>query len=119
MEFVCNKKPEGIIKMIETLVAKSRALCADVEFAAVDATRSEPEFLYRAIRAAIAGGRGYRDGMRFGGHDDALRVQQLCEGAVRERAGACERDARRQVLRRAVDGGGLRRFCGARRGRGG
>ena len=56
MEFVCNKKPEGIIKMIETLVAKSRALCADVEFAAVDATRSEPEFLYRAIRAAIAAG---------------------------------------------------------------
>ena len=42
--------------MIETLVAKSRALCADVEFAAVDATRSEPEFLYRAIRAAIAAG---------------------------------------------------------------
>ena len=30
--------------------------CADVEFAAVDATRSEPEFLYRAIRAAIAAG---------------------------------------------------------------
>ena len=56
MEFVCNKKPEGIIKMIETLVAKSRALCDDVEFAAVDATRSEPEFLYRAIRAAIAAG---------------------------------------------------------------
>ena len=56
MEFVCNKKPEGIIKMIETLVTKSRALCADVEFAAVDATRSEPEFLYRAIRTAIAAG---------------------------------------------------------------
>ena len=56
MEFVCNKKPEGIIKMIETLVTKSRTLCADVEFAAVDATRSEPEFLYRAIRTAIAAG---------------------------------------------------------------
>ena len=56
MEFVCNKKPEGIIEMIGKLVRKSRGLCEDVEFAAVDATRSEPEFLYQALRTALAAG---------------------------------------------------------------
>lgn len=56
MEFVCNKKPEGVIDMIGRLVRRSRSLCGDVEFAAVDATRSEPEFLYLALRTAIAAG---------------------------------------------------------------
>ncbi len=56
MEFVCNKKPQGIIEMIDKLVRKSRERCADVEFAAVDATRSEPEFLYQALRTAAAAG---------------------------------------------------------------
>ena len=56
MEVVCNKKPEGIIEMIGKLVRKSRGLCEDVEFAAVDATRSEPEFLYQALRTALAAG---------------------------------------------------------------
>ncbi|MCF0248351.1 MAG: hypothetical protein HUJ86_07070 [Synergistes sp.] len=56
MEFVCGKKPESVIEMIETLVRKCREHCADVEFAAIDATRSDPEFMYRAIRTAIAAG---------------------------------------------------------------
>ncbi|MDO5114819.1 MAG: alpha-isopropylmalate synthase regulatory domain-containing protein [Synergistaceae bacterium] len=56
MEFVCHKKPEGVIEMTDRLVRRARALCPDVEFAAVDATRSEPEFLYKAIRTALAAG---------------------------------------------------------------
>lgn len=56
MEFVCQKKPEGIIDMIDSLVRKSRDCCAEVEFAAADATRSEPEFMYRAIKRAIEAG---------------------------------------------------------------
>ena len=56
MEFVCGKKPEGVLEMITALVTRSRELCPDVEFAAVDATRADRDFLYAALRAAIAAG---------------------------------------------------------------
>lgn len=56
MEFVCGKKPAGILDMTRQLVERARALCPDVEFAAVDATRSEPDFLYSVISAAITAG---------------------------------------------------------------
>ena len=56
MEFVCGKKPEAVLKMIGELTAGACALCPEVEFAAEDATRSEPEFLYEAVRTAIGAG---------------------------------------------------------------
>ncbi|MBO5060520.1 MAG: hypothetical protein J6C82_06385 [Clostridia bacterium] len=56
MEYVCKKKPEAVLEMIETLIKKCVSLCEDVEFSALDASRSEKEFLYEAIRRAIAGG---------------------------------------------------------------
>jgi 2-isopropylmalate synthase len=37
-------------------VAHARALCADVEFSAEDATRSDPEFLHEVLAAAIEAG---------------------------------------------------------------
>ncbi len=56
MEYVCKKKPDAVLEMIETLAAKCASLCDDVEFTALDASRSESEFLYEAIRKAIASG---------------------------------------------------------------
>lgn len=56
MEFVCGKKPDAILEMISELVSESRKYCADVEFAAADATRTDPEFLWRALRTAAAAG---------------------------------------------------------------
>ena len=56
MEYFCHKKPPMVLSMIEILVAKCRSLCADVEFVAADATRSEAEFLQQAINAAINAG---------------------------------------------------------------
>lgn len=58
MEFVCGKKPPKVIELIEELVSKARTYFSDVEFVAEDATRSEPEFLTKAICSAIKAGAG-------------------------------------------------------------
>lgn len=56
MEYICGKKPAAVIEMIKALVKKAKTYCSDVEFAAVDATRGEPQFLYSALSAAIESG---------------------------------------------------------------
>ncbi|MBQ3136035.1 MAG: hypothetical protein IJB74_01000 [Clostridia bacterium] len=56
MEFVCGKKPPMVLEMIDRLVKKAKEHTCDVEFVAEDATRSEPEFLSKAISTAISSG---------------------------------------------------------------
>ena len=56
MEYICKKKPPMVIDMIKELVSKAKNLCGDVEFVADDATRSEPDFLYNAVAAAVEAG---------------------------------------------------------------
>ena len=56
MEYICHKKPPVVLDMIGKLVKKAKSLCADVEFVAQDASRSEPEFLESAIQTAIDAG---------------------------------------------------------------
>lgn len=56
MEYLCGCKPKVLLGKIPALVTHAVSLCPDVEFAAVDATRSEPDFLHQAIQAAIDAG---------------------------------------------------------------
>ena len=56
MEYVCKKKPAQMLDMITELVGACAKNCKDVEFVATDATRSEREFLYSAVKAAIEAG---------------------------------------------------------------
>ena len=56
MEYICHKKPPVVLDMIGKLIRKAKSLCPDVEFVAQDASRSEPEFLEKAIQAAIDAG---------------------------------------------------------------
>ena len=56
MEYLFHKKPEAMLAAIASTVAECKAVCADVEFIADDATRSEPDFLRKAIQAAIDAG---------------------------------------------------------------
>lgn len=56
IEYLYHKKPEAMIEAIRGTVAACRALCDDVEFVAGDATRSESDFLAKAIEAAISAG---------------------------------------------------------------
>jgi 2-isopropylmalate synthase len=56
MEFKLKKSPEEVLKIASEMVAYARSKCADVEFSAEDATRSEPEFLAKVVEAAIKAG---------------------------------------------------------------
>lgn len=56
IEYLFHKKPDAMISVIASSVAKCAALCSDVEFIANDATRSEQEFLTLALKTAIDAG---------------------------------------------------------------
>ena len=56
MEYMCALKPDKMLVRIEELVSYAKTLTADVCFTALDATRAEKEFLYKAVAAAVAGG---------------------------------------------------------------
>ena len=56
MEYLFHKKPDAMIKAIRATIESCCKVCADVEFVADDATRSDPIFLYDAIKAAIESG---------------------------------------------------------------
>ncbi|MBE6922559.1 MAG: hypothetical protein E7465_05175 [Ruminococcaceae bacterium] len=56
MEYLLHKKPDAMLSAIRQTILDCKALCADVEFIADDATRSDPAFLYQAVTAAIESG---------------------------------------------------------------
>jgi len=56
MEYLFHKKPVAMQSSIVETVAACKALCADVEFLADDATRADPKFLAETVTAAIAAG---------------------------------------------------------------
>lgn len=56
IEYLYHKKPDTMLSAITETVKKCAELCPDVEFVAVDATRSEQSFLSDAINAAIVAG---------------------------------------------------------------
>ncbi len=56
MEYLYHKKPEAMIKTVAETVAACKAVCADVEFVADDATRANSEFLKSVLEAAVEAG---------------------------------------------------------------
>ena len=56
MKVKLNKSPEEVLEAIRTTVTLARNLCPDVEWSAEDATRTEPDFLARAVEIAIRAG---------------------------------------------------------------
>ena len=56
IEYLFHKKPDAMLDAIGKTVAACRALCPDVEFVADDATRSDGEYLTKAIQTAISAG---------------------------------------------------------------
>ena len=56
MEYMCALKPDKMLLKIEELVSYAKSLCERVEFTALDASRAECEFLFKAIDAAIKAG---------------------------------------------------------------
>lgn len=56
MEYACHKKPDKMLAYIEKIVSAAREKCKSVEFCALDATRTEKEFLLTAIQTAVDAG---------------------------------------------------------------
>lgn len=56
MEYVYHKKADANLQMLTDAVKVCRTLCEDVEFVAEDATRADPDYLCRALTAAIDAG---------------------------------------------------------------
>ena len=56
MEYLFHKKPDAMKAAVAETVAAAAKLCADVEFVADDATRSDAAFLYDVIAAAVEAG---------------------------------------------------------------
>ena len=53
LEHQLRKSREEVLEIAKKMVALSVGLCEDVEFSAMDATRSDPEFLAAVLQAAI------------------------------------------------------------------
>ncbi len=58
MQYKLRMTPEQVLEPTAAMVRYARNRCADVEFSAEDATRSDKEFLARVIEVAIKAGAG-------------------------------------------------------------
>ncbi|MCE3232198.1 MAG: Isopropylmalate/homocitrate/citramalate synthase [Rickettsiaceae bacterium] len=56
MKYKLQMEPDKVIERTAEMVAFARNLCGDVEWSAEDATRTEHDFLCRAVEAAIKAG---------------------------------------------------------------
>ncbi len=56
IEYISHKKPDAMLESVKNTVAACKKLCADVEFIAEDATRSDKAFLAQLVNAAIEAG---------------------------------------------------------------
>jgi 2-isopropylmalate synthase len=51
-----RKSREQALADIDAMVRRAKGYCSDVEFSPMDASRTDPEFVYRALEVAIAAG---------------------------------------------------------------
>lgn len=56
LKYKLRMSREEVLDRVREMVAYARNLCDDVEFSPEDASRSDPEFLYRVVEAAIRSG---------------------------------------------------------------
>ena len=56
MEYTYHVKQSVMLEKIKELVTAAKALCSDVEFSALDATRADEEFLIAAVKEVEANG---------------------------------------------------------------
>jgi 2-isopropylmalate synthase len=56
MEYKLKMTPDAVLERVDSMVKYAKSLCSNVEFSAEDATRSDLEFLARAVGIAIKRG---------------------------------------------------------------
>lgn len=56
MEYHCRKKPDAVLEKLAEIIAKAKDNGIEAEVSLLDATRSEYDFLIKAIKCAVAAG---------------------------------------------------------------
>ena len=56
LQYKLKMTREQVVERVREMVAHARSLCEDVEYSPEDAGRSDPEFLYQVLEAAIQSG---------------------------------------------------------------
>ena len=56
MQYKLRMTPQEVVQRVRDMVAYAKSFCDDVEFSPEDAGRSDPEFLYEVLAAAIEAG---------------------------------------------------------------
>lgn len=56
MEYTCHKKPAAVLEAMVSQILRCKEYASEVELCALDATRSEPEFLKQLLAAALQAG---------------------------------------------------------------
>jgi 2-isopropylmalate synthase len=56
MQYKLKMAPDDVLAQATDMVRYAKSLCDDIEFSAEDASRSEPEFLYRVFESVIKAG---------------------------------------------------------------
>ncbi|MEH2386132.1 MAG: 2-isopropylmalate synthase [Nostoc sp.] len=56
LEYQLRKSREEVLAIAQEMVAYAKSFMTDVEFSPMDAARTDPEFLYQVLEAAIAAG---------------------------------------------------------------
>jgi 2-isopropylmalate synthase len=79
---------EDVLERIRTMVALAREQCDDVEFSPEDGGRTEPEFLWEAVSAAIAAGATTINIPDTVGYTQPSEFGQLIAGVVQNASGA-------------------------------
>lgn len=56
MEYTCHKKPAAMLEAVDAQIRRLREVASEVEFCAIDATRSDTKFLSSIIATALSAG---------------------------------------------------------------
>ena len=54
--FQLNMTPQAILELAEKMVRQAKALCEDIEFSPMDATRTDPNYIYKILKTVISAG---------------------------------------------------------------
>lgn len=86
LKYQLRKTRAEVLQIAEEMVAYAKSFVDDVEFSMMDATRSDPEFLYQVIEAAIRAGGQNHQHPRYRRLRHAGGVWPTDQGHPRERA---------------------------------
>ena len=90
MQYKLKMTPDEVVERADAMTRYARKHCPDLEFSCEDATRSDPDFLVRVIRAAIAAGATVINIPDTVGYTTPAEMRALVEHVIRNTRDAGE-----------------------------